>query len=276
MEYGAIDLHLQRSQIRIVAEDGTVSARSTDRDEPDRVRRPVWRAGPDAGAARNGHRKRMGRADLEACGHEVIVADPNYTLMYGTRARAVKTDKRDVATLAEACRLGIYRPAHRVSAAQRQQRRELRVREQLVRVRTQAINLLRAQLRQEGYRLASGSAETVVARYDRLAVPAALQRGAHAAARLTPPPGADPHAGGRDAAGPGGGGSDCAAVDDGAGDRPDHGVDVSRHGRRRSTASRMPAVPVPSSAWCRARTARGNGSAGGGSPRRARRWPGAY
>ena len=95
---------------------------------------------------------------LEACGHEVVVADPNYTLMYGARGRAVKTDQRDVATLAEACRLGIYRPAHRVSAAQRQQRRELRVREQLVRMRTQAINLLRAQLRPGGYRLGWGIA----------------------------------------------------------------------------------------------------------------------
>jgi transposase len=176
MEYGAIDLHLQRSQIRIVAEDGTVSLDrriSTSRTEF---------VGLFGGRARmrvlleTGTESEWVAQTLEACGHEVVVADPNYTLMYGARARAVKTDKRDVATLAEACRLGIYRPAHRVSAAQRQQRRELRVREQLVRVRTQAINLLRAQLRQEGYRLASGSAETVVARYDRLAVPAALQQ----------------------------------------------------------------------------------------------------
>ena len=63
---------------------------------------------------------------------------------------AVKTDRRDVAALAEACRLGIYRRrigCRRRSAASR---RTLRVREQLVRMRTQAINLLRAQLRQEG------------------------------------------------------------------------------------------------------------------------------
>ena len=106
---------------------------------------------------------------LEACGHEVIVADPNYALMYGQRARRMKTDKRDVAALAEACRLGIYRAAHRVSAAQRAVRRVLRVREQLVRMRTQTINLLRALLRQEGMRLPSGSAETVVRRLDALA-----------------------------------------------------------------------------------------------------------
>src|SRR2546422_9782169 len=53
---------------------------------------------------------------LETLGHEVVVADPNYTLMYGHRSRRVKTDRRDVAALADACRHGIYRPAHRRSA----------------------------------------------------------------------------------------------------------------------------------------------------------------
>jgi transposase len=113
---------------------------------------------------------------VEACGHEVVVADPNYALMYGVRQRVVKTDRRDVAGLAEANRLGIFRRAHRVSAGQREVRRRLRVRDQLVRMRTQAINLLRAQLRQEGYRLGSGGAEAAVTRYRRLAVPAALDR----------------------------------------------------------------------------------------------------
>ena len=43
-----------------------------------------------------------------------------------------------------------------------------------MRTRTQLINLLRAQLRQEGYRLPSGAAEAAVARYRRLPVPEAL------------------------------------------------------------------------------------------------------
>ena len=94
--------------------------------------------------------------------------------MYAERNRRIKTDRRDVAALAEACRLGIYRRAHRVSPEQRAQRRVLRVREQLVRVRTQAINLVRAQLRQEGYRLSSGRAETAVTRVGRLALPPTL------------------------------------------------------------------------------------------------------
>jgi transposase len=40
---------------------------------------------------------------LEELRHEVIVADPNYGLMYGHRSRRVKTDRRDVVALAEAC-----------------------------------------------------------------------------------------------------------------------------------------------------------------------------
>jgi hypothetical protein len=45
--------------------------------------------------------------DLEALvGHEVIVADSNYGLMYGHRSRRMKADRRDVPALAEACRHG--------------------------------------------------------------------------------------------------------------------------------------------------------------------------
>jgi transposase len=43
---------------------------------------------------------------LEALGHEVVVADHNFSPMYATRSRKVKTDKRDARTLAEACKLG--------------------------------------------------------------------------------------------------------------------------------------------------------------------------
>lgn len=175
MEYGAIDLHLKASLIRIVDGDGVVVL---DR------RVATTRAALTqvfAGRARlrvvleSGTESEWVAQAVEACGHEVIVADPNYALMYGQRARRIKTDKRDVAALAEACRLGIYRAAHRVSAAQRAVRRVVRLREQLVRMRTQTINQLRAQLRQEGFRLPPGSAETVVRRFDALAVPEALR-----------------------------------------------------------------------------------------------------
>ena len=176
MEYGAIDLHLRHSQIRIVDADGTVVlerrvATSSEGLGSVFAGRPALRV-----LVETGTESEWVAQCLEACGHEVVVADPNYALMYGARQRAIKTDKRDVAALAEACRVGIYRRAHRVSREQRQRRRELRVREQLIRMRTQAINLLRAQLRQEGYRLPSGAAETVGRRYARVRVPAALHQ----------------------------------------------------------------------------------------------------
>jgi transposase len=63
--------------------------------------------------------------------------------MYGTRTRRIKTDRRDVAALADANRTGVYRPACRLSPAQRVIRQRLLVRDQLVRMRTPLINLLR-------------------------------------------------------------------------------------------------------------------------------------
>ncbi len=56
--------------------------------------------------------------------------------MYATRSRKMKTDKRDARTLAEACKLGAYRPAHRTSDRQRHVRAQLAVREAMVRTRT--------------------------------------------------------------------------------------------------------------------------------------------
>jgi hypothetical protein len=106
---------------------------------------------------------------LEGLGHEVIVADPNFAPMYATRTRKVKTDRRDARTLADANLLGAYRPAHRLSDAQRHVRGRLGVREALVRTRTRYISLIRALLRQQGYRVPSGSAEGFVHRVDALA-----------------------------------------------------------------------------------------------------------
>jgi len=104
---------------------------------------------------------------LEALGHEVIV-DPNFAPMYATRSRKVKTDRRDARALAEACLLGAYRPAHRLSAPQRHVRGRLLVRDAVVRTRTRYISLIRALLRQRGYRVPSGGAENFIHRVQRL------------------------------------------------------------------------------------------------------------
>ena len=111
---------------------------------------------------------------LEALGHEVIVADPNFAPMYATRSRKVKTDRRDARALAEACLLGAYRPAHRLSDPQRHVRGRLGVRDALVHTRTRYISVIRALLRQQGYRVPSGSAEGFIRRVRALPLPGRL------------------------------------------------------------------------------------------------------
>jgi transposase len=175
MEYGAIDLHLRHSLIRVVDADGAVRVERRIVTTAEGFRSVFAGRAAMRVLVETGTESEWVATVVEACGHHVIVADPNYALMYGQRQRRIKTDRRDVAALAEACRLGIYRRAHRVSPGQRDRRRRLRVREQLIRVRTQAVNLLRAQLRQEGYRLGGGSAEAAVTRYARVVLPPALQ-----------------------------------------------------------------------------------------------------
>ncbi len=94
---------------------------------------------------------------LEELGHEVVVADPNYAPMYAQRSRRVKTDKRDALALAEACRLGAYRPAHRTSEEQRHVRALLTVRDSLVRSRARLVTLTQAVLSRDGFRVSTGS-----------------------------------------------------------------------------------------------------------------------
>src|SRR5688500_4788122 len=174
MEYGAIDLHLRRSQIRILSEDEAIvlgRRSATTRAEFERV---FGGRSPLRIVLEISTESEWVAQHLEGLGHAVIVADPNYAAMYGSRSRKVKTDKRDVAALAIACRRGIYRRAHRVSAAARTLRQTMRVRRQMVRMRSGLISLLRSVLRQHGLRLATGSAEAVLQRLDRLSLPADL------------------------------------------------------------------------------------------------------
>ena len=102
MDYGAIDLHKKDSQIRIVTEGGEVLDRriATTRDrltavfEGRRRMRILLEASTES---------EWVAQHLETLGHEVIVADPTFAPMYSERSRRVKTDRRDVAALAEAC-----------------------------------------------------------------------------------------------------------------------------------------------------------------------------
>ena len=159
MEYVGIDLHKKESQICLLTEAGEVMEPRI-RTEPQRFAeilggRPRARVLVEAST----ESEWVARC-LEALGHEVVVADPNFAPMYATRTRKVKTDRRDARALQEACLLGAYRPAHRLSDAQRHVRGRLAVRDALVRTRTGYIALTRALLRRHGWRVPTGSANT--------------------------------------------------------------------------------------------------------------------
>jgi transposase len=174
MEYVAIDLHLRRSQFRIGLQDGTVVKDGKCETTRADLTRVFGDRAPMRVLLESSTESEWVAQHLESMGHEVIVADPNYAPMYGSRSRKVKTDGRDTAAMFDACRLGIYRRAHRVSAAQRARRQQLRIRRHLVRMRSGGISLLRATLRQEGWRLPSGSAAAIERRVDALPLPPAL------------------------------------------------------------------------------------------------------
>jgi transposase len=143
MEYGAIDLHTKRSQIRIVDADGAVIVERRIDTTRAVLTQMFARRSPLRILVESSTESEWVAQHLEGMGHGVIVADPNYAAMYGSRSRRVKTDKRDVAALAEANRTGVYRRAHRVSTVALRLRQTLRVRRHLVQLRSAAPATLR-------------------------------------------------------------------------------------------------------------------------------------
>ena len=173
MVHIGIDVHVRESQICVLRETGELTQQriATRRD---RLAAVLGSLAPARVLLEASGQSEWVATCLEGLGHEVVVADPNYAPMYPGRRR-IKTDRRDAEALAVACAKGTYRPVHRRAAAQRAVQVQLTVREQLVRVRTQLINVVRATVRGEGLRLGSGTAETVAARVAGLALPAALR-----------------------------------------------------------------------------------------------------
>lgn len=174
MVYGAIDLHTRYSQIRVIDETGQVLRHQRVATTVERLQAVFASYGPLRIVLESGTESEWVAQALEAAGHEVIVADPNFAPMYGELHRKVKTDHRDVTALAEANRRGWYRPAYRVSATQRGMRQVLRSRRQLVQMRSGTISVIRSLLRQAGYRAGSGTSERFADRLSRLTLPAVL------------------------------------------------------------------------------------------------------
>ena len=171
MDFIGIDLHKNSSRVCILTEDGELIERriKTGRGSFDKLcaDRPPARI-----LAESSTESEWAARHLEALGHEVIVADPNFAPMYATRDRRIKTDKRDARALCEACRLGAYRPAHRTSDRQRDVRAHLSVREALTSTRTRYIALIGALARREGCRIPAGPSPSFARRVERAGLPA--------------------------------------------------------------------------------------------------------
>jgi transposase len=170
MEHIGIDLGKTSSQLCILTEDGQLIERRIKTTRDSFFKWLDQRAPAHILIEATTESEWVARC-LEEMGHEVIVADPNFAPMYATRSRRVKTDKRDARTLCEACRLGSYRPVHRVSEAQRQVKKLLTVRGTLVHTRAKYITTIKTLIRAEGLRLPASSAESFVERLSALTLP---------------------------------------------------------------------------------------------------------
>jgi transposase len=174
MDHVGIDIAKVKSQMCILSADGVVLERrfKTSREELARLLGGRPRAKVLLEAC--GESEWIARV-VEELGHEVVVADPSYRVMYGARSAGIKTDRRDAEALAVACQMGAYRTAHRQSEPQRQFRRTIVVREALVRTRAKLVTLVQALLRQDGIRVPSGNSKTFLDRLSRLELPEHLE-----------------------------------------------------------------------------------------------------
>jgi transposase len=174
MDTIGLDLHKRESQFCIGHDDGTVEERRivTSRE---RFAALLGDRAPARILLEASTESEWVARCLEQLGHHVIVADPNFAPMYASRSRRTKTDRRDARTLMEACRLGAYRPAYRLSDARRHVRAELAVREALVRTRTRYIALAKALVRRDGLRVAASDARLAARRIGALALSDALR-----------------------------------------------------------------------------------------------------
>ena len=170
MVYGAIDLHTRKSEIRVIDEAGRVIRERRVTTSADAVVAAFRDLGEVRILLESSTESEWVAQTLAAQGWAVIVADPNYAPMYGERQRKIKTDRRDVAALAEANRRGWYRPAYRRSARQRTMQQRLRARRLLVGARTGMISGVKAILRQGGIRLAGGTPRRLEARLAQVAL----------------------------------------------------------------------------------------------------------
>ena len=91
MLYGAIDLHLRYSEIRVIDADGRVVREKRVVTSRETLTAAFAGLGEVRVLLETGTESEWVAQALEAAGHAVVVADPNYAPMYGELHRRVKT-----------------------------------------------------------------------------------------------------------------------------------------------------------------------------------------
>lgn len=172
MGFIGIDVHKRETQICVLNDEGAVVVERRILTEAERLRKTFEELPAGKVLLEASTESEWVARCLEGAGREVIVADPNFAAMYATRSRKVKTDKRDARTLAEACRIGAFRPAHRMTDEQRRLRKLVDCRALLVRNRSRNIVFLRASLRLMGIGVKSCSADDFVGHLEATTLPA--------------------------------------------------------------------------------------------------------
>ena len=135
LRFLGMDVHAETIAAAIAEPDGEVRSLGTIPNRMDSVRKLLKKLGPveklrvcyEAGPTGSVLYWQLAELGVQC----EVIAPSLVPVRAGDR---VKTDRRDARTLADACRLGAYRPAHRMSDEQRQRRKLVDARALLVRV----------------------------------------------------------------------------------------------------------------------------------------------
>lgn len=176
MEYVGFDLGKVNSQICLITEEGEIVEKRIKTERETLAQFFGQRCGEIRVLIEASTESEWVARFLEEIGCQVIVADPNFAPMYATRSKKVKTDRRHARALCEACRLGAYRAAHRLSDQARALKNLLAVREQLVLTRSRYIGFAKSLLRGEGLRLNSSDADRLSRKLEAMELPTVLRQ----------------------------------------------------------------------------------------------------
>jgi transposase len=150
MNIVGLDIAKRKAQVCVTKEDGTIIEERSVVQRPEELsaffaRYPMSRILLEASTSAEWVARH-----LESLGHDVVVADPRFRLMYAAGDKKIKTDRRDARALAVALRVGAFRRAHRKSDEARVLALKVKLRAGLVRARTRLIQQVRAACEYEG------------------------------------------------------------------------------------------------------------------------------